>query len=461
MQDDGSAIRQEGQRLLHREKQAFHIDVEGPVVEFLGDRAESGKLRDPGIGEHNIEFALFLLDLRKQTIKVAKIRNVSLYAGYISADLLYRRSQLRLASARYEDVRAFVDKRFCRGESNAASPASNECGFSFKLVHIFPSSFYQSCQIVGTTCRRAPQPGFVCCCFWLLWNQRHITSPKLEQNLAAAIRFQGLFERFLELVERVHMFHCGGERSICYEVSQLLVDLLDLCAGRVAYPIDEPESVEAKTTVDEVSGRDGRELPTLKAVEDNRAARFKRFCQLAHGSSTHRIEDEAKFLPVEGLLNTLVKVVALEDYAVTSPLPHLFGSFFPPDEIQRLDSCKLRERNDVLPHGRVGCGLTDPVAGHQGNVSVQQEVGGSRVNPYHRQLQEIRFVAHRHEVAHWRDNLVCPGALLVGRKNQDSLSPQSNINLRSDLCDSANTLRAYRRWEGRPDAVHAADKQKV
>src|SRR6266436_8693352 len=49
MQDDGSAIRQEGQRLLHREEQTFYIDVEGPVVELLGDRAESGKLRDPGI----------------------------------------------------------------------------------------------------------------------------------------------------------------------------------------------------------------------------------------------------------------------------------------------------------------------------------------------------------------------------------------------------------------------------
>src|SRR5207245_1086699 len=155
-------------------------------------------------------------------------------------------------------------------------------------------------------------------------------------------------------------------------------------------------SVQAKTTVDEVSGRDGRELPTLKSVDDNRAAWFKRFCQLAHGSSTHRIEDEAKFLSVESLLNILVKVVALEDYAVTSPPPHLFGSFFPPDEIQRLDSCKLRERNDVLPHGRVGCSLTDPVAGHEGNVSVQQEIGGSRINS---------------------DNLVCPCALLVGREN--------------------------------------------
>jgi hypothetical protein len=150
------------------------------------------------------------------------------------------------------------------------------------------------------------------------------------------------------------MLHCGGERSISYQVSQLLVNLLDLYAGRVAYPIDEPESVEAKTTIDEVSGRDGRELPTLKCVDDNRAARFKRFCQLAHGSSTHHIEDEAKFLSVESLLNILVKVVALEDYAVTSPLPHLFGSFFPPDDIQCLDACKLCERNDVLPHGRIG-----------------------------------------------------------------------------------------------------------
>ena len=58
------------------------------------------------------------------------------------------------------------------------------------------------------------------------------------------------------------MLHSRGERSIYYEVAQLLVNLLDLCSGRVAYPIDEPESVEAKTTVDQVFWRDGWELPT-------------------------------------------------------------------------------------------------------------------------------------------------------------------------------------------------------
>jgi hypothetical protein len=64
------------------------------------------------------------------------------------------------------------------------------------------------------------------------------SSRNLEQDLAATIRFQRLFERLLELVERVHMLHYGGEQPSSYEVSQLLVNLFDLCPGRVAYPID-------------------------------------------------------------------------------------------------------------------------------------------------------------------------------------------------------------------------------
>src|SRR6476660_3859641 len=209
-------------------------------------------------------------------------------------------------------------------------------------------------------------------------------SSKLEQDLSAAVRFQRLVERFFELLQRVHSLHCGGEGSISHEVAQLLVNLLDLCSGRVAYPIDEPESVQTETTIDEVHGREDWELPTLKGIDDNRTAILERLSQLAYGSSAHRIEDEAEFFPIESLLNILVQVVSLDDDAVTSELPHLLGSFFPPHDIQRLHSCQLRARNDVLSHGRVGCGLTYPVAGHQGNVSVEQEIGGSRVNPDHR-----------------------------------------------------------------------------
>src|SRR5580765_4753423 len=102
------------------------------------------------------------------------------------------------------------------------------------------------------------------------------------------------------------MLHCGGERSIRDEVSQLLVNLFDLCARRIANPIDEPESVEAKTTIDEVFGRDCRELSTLKGVHDNRGARFKRFGQLAYRTTTQDIEDQAEFLPRESILYILI-----------------------------------------------------------------------------------------------------------------------------------------------------------
>src|ERR1700720_871626 len=46
---------------------------------------------------------------------------------------------------------------------------------------------------------------------------------KFEQDLAAVIRFQRSLERFLELLERVDMLHCGGEPPISYQLAQLLV----------------------------------------------------------------------------------------------------------------------------------------------------------------------------------------------------------------------------------------------
>src|SRR2546427_11321597 len=129
---------------------------------------------------------------------------------------------------------------------------------------------------------------------------------KLEQDLAAAMRSQRSCERFFELLERADMLHCGVERSISYEVAQLLVNLLDLCPGRVAYPIHEPESLEAEITIDQVFGRDRRELPAQNGVDDSRAASLERLGQLAHRSSAYVIEDEAQFLPVQSLLNILV-----------------------------------------------------------------------------------------------------------------------------------------------------------
>src|SRR4029078_8585390 len=106
---------------------------------------------------------------------------------------------------------------------------------------------------------------------------------ELEQDLSAAIRLQRVLERVLEEVERVDMLHGGGERSLSNEFAQLPVHLLDLCTGCVAYPIDEPESVEAEITIDEVFGRDRRELPAQKCVQGDRPASLERLGQRTYG----------------------------------------------------------------------------------------------------------------------------------------------------------------------------------
>jgi hypothetical protein len=93
------------------------------------------------------------------------------------------------------------------------------------------------------------------------------------------------------------------KRPVCANVRQILKAKY---SRRIAYPVDEPESVKAKTTVDQLLGRDDWQLPTLHRVDDNRAASLERLGQLTHGTSAHRIEDETKFLPIESILNILL-----------------------------------------------------------------------------------------------------------------------------------------------------------
>src|SRR6266849_8722605 len=136
----------------------FHIDVKDRVIMLLSYLAEGGIFRDPGIREHDIELALLPLDLCEEAIKIAKVRHVSLYAGYISSDFLYRRGQLRITACRYEDVRAFVHKPLRRRQANAAIAAGNERNFSFKLAHVFllgcnlSVAIGGSCRVRGSNC---------------------------------------------------------------------------------------------------------------------------------------------------------------------------------------------------------------------------------------------------------------------------------------------------------------------
>src|SRR5262249_42940560 len=76
-------------------------------------------------------------DLSEQTIKISEIRHVPSHGDYIFSDLFHRSSQFRLAAARYEDVRAFVDELFRRGKADAAIATSHKGNFAVEFTHMF------------------------------------------------------------------------------------------------------------------------------------------------------------------------------------------------------------------------------------------------------------------------------------------------------------------------------------
>ncbi len=118
---------------------------------LLSDLAQGGELRATGIREHNIELALLPLDLREEAVKIVEVRHVSLYAGDISSDLLYRPSQLRITAPRDEDVRApSFTNCFAVARPMPLLPPVMSAIFLSSLF-MYSSPLIKACQIVRTT----------------------------------------------------------------------------------------------------------------------------------------------------------------------------------------------------------------------------------------------------------------------------------------------------------------------
>src|SRR6267142_338053 len=156
IQNDRGAIRQERQRLLHREQDAFDVDVEDRVEELFSDLAQRRILRHTGVGKHDIELALLTFDLREQAIEIGRVRHVSLHAGDISAERFHRRGQLGLAPPRDVDVGAFVHELLRGREADAATATGDERDFPVELAHqarnLTSSVFTWSAWVHSTPC---------------------------------------------------------------------------------------------------------------------------------------------------------------------------------------------------------------------------------------------------------------------------------------------------------------------
>src|SRR5258706_758619 len=110
VEDDRRAVGHQRKRLLHGEQQAFYVDGEDRVVELFADLAEGRIPRDARIREQDVEAPLFTLDLGKEAIEIAGLRNVAPDTDDVVPDLLDRRRQLRVTASGNEHVRALADE---------------------------------------------------------------------------------------------------------------------------------------------------------------------------------------------------------------------------------------------------------------------------------------------------------------------------------------------------------------
>ena len=119
-----------GQRLLHGEQQALHIDVEKLVEMRLGDSVERGEFGYSGIGEQDVDPAEFLFDLGVEPVEIGEFRHVALNPQSPMADLRDGGFEFSFAAAGNDHPRSFGGEKLCRGETNAAIAARHDRDFS-------------------------------------------------------------------------------------------------------------------------------------------------------------------------------------------------------------------------------------------------------------------------------------------------------------------------------------------
>ena len=92
---------------------------------LFGYGAERRETPSPGIGDQDINVSFLFFYPSIETIEIGQISDVALNAGDIAADFPDGLFQFFLAAARNENIGAFRDKPFRRGEAEAAGSADD------------------------------------------------------------------------------------------------------------------------------------------------------------------------------------------------------------------------------------------------------------------------------------------------------------------------------------------------
>src|SRR5262249_25312554 len=150
IQDDGRAVREERQRLLHGEEQSLDVDGEELVEVLLADRPERGQRQEARVGEQDGEAPLLPLRGRGQPLQVREVGDVARHAGDVLADLPDRLIEFRLAAAGDEDVGALGGEAPGGGQADAAVAPGDDRDFPFQFLrHGTPPLPVRAVRVTG------------------------------------------------------------------------------------------------------------------------------------------------------------------------------------------------------------------------------------------------------------------------------------------------------------------------
>lgn len=124
-------LRDEVQELLDGEEGAFGVDVEDLVELLFGHLTEGDEIADAGVGEDDVDAAVFLRDVVMQLVEVCEFGDVADHSFHVLANGFDGFVGVLLAASGNDDLCAFFGEEFGGGEAHAAVSAGNEGDFSF------------------------------------------------------------------------------------------------------------------------------------------------------------------------------------------------------------------------------------------------------------------------------------------------------------------------------------------
>src|SRR3984893_2425728 len=134
VQDNRTAVFEEGKGLLHCKEQPLHVHVEGLVKMGLSSYRERCDCPRARVREENVDVTMFLFPDCIEPVQIFQLRDVAHDRRHVSLDEGCGLLQLFLSSPGDHDVRTFFHEALGCGQANPAASACDNRDFSRQFL---------------------------------------------------------------------------------------------------------------------------------------------------------------------------------------------------------------------------------------------------------------------------------------------------------------------------------------